>query len=210
MERQFINTVLGQVRKRMKSFEVPGCRQSRRIEGMFSRDDEMHGFKNLCIYIDTALTDRVNDISEILGQIDCFIYGQEHYNHTRWLMLFGCNPDRLVASRPSKVYQAIRASAWRVFIASRISENPSTGISLIPRLHNPGSSITRFPDRNDLALFFCKGKDVYTYEEQLKNFAAIRQRSLWFVFGDKDLPKLDTERFVSAVKEILQSKSDVL
>lgn len=199
MEKQFINTVLGQVRKRMKSFEVPGCRQSRRIEGMFNRDDEMYGFKNLCIYIDTALADRVNDISEILGQIDSYIYGQEHYNHTRWLMFFGCNPDRLVASRPSKVYQAIRASAWRVIIASSIAENPSTGISLIPRLHNLGSSNTRFPDRNDLALFFCNNRDVCIPEEQQKNFTAIRQRALWFFLDDDEHIEMDVNGFIPAV-----------
>jgi hypothetical protein len=199
MEREFINKVLGQVRKRMKSFEVPGCLQSRRIEGMFDRDDEMHGFKNLCIYIDTALADRVNDISEILGQIDSYIYGQEHYNHTRWLMFFGCKPDRLVAPRPSKVYQAIRASAWRVIIASSIAKNPSTGISLIPRLHNPGSINTSFPGRNDMALFFCKNKDVCIPEEQQKNFMAIRQRVLWLFVEEDGVMEMDTNGFAPAV-----------
>ncbi len=55
MERQFINQILAQVRKRMVSFEAEGCRQSRRVSGVFDREDEIHGFKNLCIYIDTAL-----------------------------------------------------------------------------------------------------------------------------------------------------------
>ncbi len=198
MERQYINAVLGQVRKRMRTFEVPGCRQSRRVEGMFNRDDEMHGFKNLCIYIDTALADRVNDISELLGQIDSYIYGQEHYNHTRWLMLFGCNPDRLVAPRPTNAYQAIRSSAWRVIIASCIAENPSTGISLIPLLHNPGSSNTRFPGRNDLALVFCKSRDVCIPEEQQKLFTTIRQRALWFFFGDDEQVEMDANGFAPA------------
>ena len=199
MDRQFINSVLGQVRKRMKSFDVPGCRQSRRIEGLFNRDDEMHGFKNICIYVDIALADRVNDISEILGQIDSFIYGQEHYNHTRWLMFFGCNPDKLVAPRPSKVYQSIRASAWRVIIASSVAENPTIGISLIPRLHNPGASNTRFPGRYDLALFFCRSRDIGIPEEQQKNFTAIRQRALWFFLGDDDRLEMDAKGFVPAV-----------
>jgi hypothetical protein len=52
MDKEFMNRVLTQVKKRMKTFDVPGYRQSRRVEGMFNRDDEIHGFKNLCIYIE--------------------------------------------------------------------------------------------------------------------------------------------------------------
>lgn len=196
MDRVFIRKVLGQVRKRFKTFDVPGCRQSRRIDGMFDRDDEIQGFKNLCIYVDTALAGKEDLIGRILGHIDSFIYGQEHYNHTRWLMFFGSKPDRLVAPRPSVVHQAIHPAAWKATITKCIVENPAIGGNIIPKLHNPGSSNTHFPDRYDLALIFCKGRDIATYEDQQKNFETIRQRTLWFIFGDEELPELYAQGFM--------------
>jgi hypothetical protein len=198
MERVFINNVLAQVKKRMKTFEVPGCRQSRRIEGMFNRDDEMHGFKNLCIYVHTALTGQEDIIAEILSQVDAFIYGRDHYNHTRWLMYFGSDPVKLFAPVPSRVFQAIRAAIWRDTITRGFADYPCTGLDIIPRMHNPGSLNTHFPERYDLALFFCKGKNIITSEPQQKNFTAIRMQSLWFFFGDDDTPELESGGFIPA------------
>lgn len=196
MDQAWKNRLLTEVRKRMKTFEVPGCRQSRRIEGMFTRDEEVHGFMNLCIYIDTALAGREEVVSEILGSIDSFIYGKEHYNHNRWLMFFGSDSERLVAPRPSSVHGAIRSADWKGIVTKCISDNPATGEALIPRLHNPGSGNTRFPDRKDLALFFCSGRNICVSEEQQKSFVAIRQRSIWFFLGDKELPEMDAGGFV--------------
>lgn len=196
MDRPFINSILGQVRKRMKTFEVPGCRQSRRIEGMFDRDDEMRGFRNLCIYVDTALAGKEAAICEILGHIDGYIYGQEHYNHTRWLMFFGSDSEKLVAPRPSSVHCAIRSVDWKAIVTKCIADNPATGDPIIPRLHNPGSNNTRFPDRYDLALFFCRGRDVRTSEEQQKGFTVIRHRSIWFFSGENELLELDAAGYI--------------
>lgn len=197
MDREFVNKVLGQVRKRMRTFEVPGYRQSRRVEGMFDRDDEIHGFKNLCVYIDTALAGKEETVSEILGHVDKYLYSKGHYNHTRWLMFFGSDHNRLVAPGPSRVHQAIRASSWMGSITRCIACNPANGNALIPRLHNPSSINTHFPDRDDLALFFCKGKEIYSTDEQNKNITAIRQRSLWFFFCDDKLPEMVAGTLVS-------------
>lgn len=199
MDRVFIRKVLGQVRKRFKTFDVPGCRQSRRIDGMFDRDDEIQGFKNLCIYVDTALAGKEDLIGRILGHIDSFIYGQEHYNHTRWLMFFGSKPDRLVAPRPSVVHQAIHPAAWKATITKCIVENPAIGGNIIPKLHNPGSSNTHFPGLYDLALFLCNNRDVWIQEEQHKYFMSIRKRVLWFFLEDDDRLEMDINGFVPAV-----------
>jgi len=198
VDRVFIRKVLGQVRKRFKTFDVPGCRQSRRIDGMFDRDDEIHGLKNLCIYVDTALAGKEDLISRILGHIDSFIYGQEHYNHTRWLMFFGSKPYRLFAPRPSVVHQAIHPAAWKATIIKCIEEYPTNGGTIIPKLHNPGSSHTHFPGYYDLVLVICN-RNVCIPEEQQKNFMALRQRVLWFFLGDDDRLEMDASGFIPPV-----------
>jgi len=203
MDKEFINKVLGQVKKRMKTFEVPGCRQSRRVEGLFNRDDEMLGFKNLCVYVHASLAGQEAAISEILGHIDTYIYSREHYNHTRWLMYFGSNPVKLVAPVPSRVYQSIRASTWCATITKGLADNSCVCDDFIPRLNNLGSLNTHFPERYDLALFFCNGKNISTTEDQQKNFSAIRHRSLWFFFCGNEQPELITDGFIP-----LNSSSD--
>jgi hypothetical protein len=148
----------------------------------------------------------VENISEILAHIDAFIYGREHYNHTRWLMYFGCKPDKLVPPVPSRVYQAIRAATWRATITRGIADNPFAGDDIIPRLHNPGSINTHFPGSYDLVLFFCKGKNIYTTVAQQKNFSAIRQRALWFFFGDNCLPEFTAGDFVPPYSDCKSEK----
>lgn len=190
MESDFIKTVLGQVRRQMKTFEVPGYRQSRRVEGMFDRDNELRGFENIWIYIDVALAGREGAISEILFHIDSFVYRQEHYNHTRWLRFFGCQPDdKVVTLRPSTVHQPIRPQAWQGSISSFLSKSPAPGAPLSGP-PNLGPFNSRSPGRNDLSVIFCKGKNVLSTEGPERKFAPIRKRALWFSFDDNsDLPE---------------------
>lgn len=201
MERQFMNHVFSQVRKRMVSFEVAGCRQSRRVSGVFDREDEIHGFKNLCIYIDTALAGREEIISRILGEIDGFIYGRQHFNHIRRLSFFGHNSESLLELRAASPHAGIRAADWRRLVTKAVTENPPVGAAVIPRLHNPGSNATKIPERHDLALFFCRGRDIRTTEDQQKRFTAFRNRALWFFFGENEMPEMDAGGFVPIVCE---------
>ena len=190
MESDFIKTVLGQVRRQMKTFEVPGYGQSRRVEGMFDRDNELRGFENLWIYIDVALAGKEGAISEILFCIDNFVYSQEHHNHTRWLRFFGCQPDdRFVTLRPSTVHQAIRSQVWQETISRFLAKHLASGAAL-PGQHKPGPFNSRSLGRNDLSLIFCKGKNALSTVGSEKRFAAIRHRALWFSFDDvDDLPE---------------------
>ncbi|MGC8491924.1 MAG: hypothetical protein ACP5SH_09325 [Syntrophobacteraceae bacterium] len=80
----------------MRLFEIPGCRQSRHVEGMPFRDDEMRGFKNLCVYVHTALSGQADCVAQIVSTIDGSIYYQAHYNHRRWLMFFRGNRESLI------------------------------------------------------------------------------------------------------------------
>ncbi|BCG47939.1 hypothetical protein GEOBRER4_n2792 [Citrifermentans bremense] len=182
MDNKFLKAVSAQVRKQMKTFDIDGCRPSRKIEG-FLGDDEIRGFKAVCIYVHVALHDRIEEISTILSTIDAFVFRQAHYNHLRYLMFFGADTASLVAPGPSNVHQAIAQKKWEGSLGLQLKPEYADAQAFIPCLHN-GLPYTRFPDRHDLALFFCKGKDVVTTEEQQKRFGSIRRQSLWFFFGE--------------------------
>ena len=197
MDRQFVNSVLVQVRKRMKTFEVPGCRQSRRIEGMFNRDDEIHGFKNLCIYIDSALAGKMDTICEILGYVDGFIYGQEHFNYTRCPMIFGGVPEKLVVLKRSDVHQGIRANSWEGLLSKHLAAEVPGKTLIIPRIRTSESAGIRSPDRYDLGLFFCRSMDVSVRsEEEQIFFGQIGSRCIWIFFGEEETPHMETGIFV--------------
>ena len=189
-----------QVRMRRRVFEVPGCRQSRRVEGMFNRDDEVHGFKKLCIYVDAGLVGREKQVAEILGAVDGQIYGYEHHNHTRWLMFFGIEPDRFVTPGPSRVHSSIRACDWEGTLKKYISAEAQTSPLIIPKIVNCESARIRCPDHYDLGLIFCRTRDVFVKNEaDLPRFRMIGPRCIWFFIGDDETPQMEAGIFLPKV-----------
>lgn len=200
MDSAWVRQLLGQVNKRKMLFEVPGYRQSRKVEGMFDRDDELYGFKNLCVYVDAGLVGREKQIAEILSRIDSHICSYEHYCHIRWLMFFGSDQDKLKAPGPSRVHHAIRALNWEGTLRKFISPEAMTAPIIIPRLHNPGSVNTRCPDRKDLGLFFCRDNLVYVNsEEDQMLFRRIGSRCIWIFLGQEESPLMEAGTFVPQV-----------
>lgn len=200
MDRLWLRQLQSQVNKRKRLFESPGFGQSRRQEGIFNRDNEVHGFKHICIYVDAGLVGRERQIAEILGCVDSQIYGYERYPHTRWLMFFGTDPERLTESRSVRVPHALRTTDWEGRLRKFISPEAPPGPAIIPRLHNPGSPNTRCPERYDLALFFCRDRAVLVRsEEEQTRIRKIDDRCIWIFFNDEEAPQMEARTFIPQV-----------
>jgi hypothetical protein len=188
----------------MHTFETPGCRQSRRFEGIFDREDEIRGFQGLQVFIHCGLTGRENDIAEILTQIDGLIYSQYHFAHNRYLSFFGSKEDKLKVMRPVRPHGRIVASDWRSFILKGLDQPIPLGVPFISRLHSSDVNSSRPPAKNDLALFFCLGKHVQTSEKMGPVFKTIRNNSIWLLFDGADVaPEVSPKSFAPVVKSPL-------
>jgi hypothetical protein len=197
MDSVWLRQLQVQVNKRKRTFEVPGYRQSRRVEGLFNRDDEVSGFKHLCIYVDAGLIGKEQQIAKILGVVDGKIYGYEHHDHTRWPMFFGIESDKLTTLGPVRVHHGIRSCDWEKIVKQHLLPiDPSSPI-IIPRLRNSEVARTRTPDRYDLGLFFCRNRDVFVQsEEEQTFFRQIGSRCIWIFIGEEETPQMETGMFV--------------
>jgi hypothetical protein len=167
---------------------------------MYDRDDDVTGFKHLCIYVDVGLVGKEQQIAKILGVVDGQIYGYEHYAHTRWPMFFGVEPDKLNSSKPLKVHSDIRSCDWEKIVKKYLlPEAPSTP-AIIPRIRNSEIARTRSPDRYDLGLFFCRNRDVFVRsEEEQRFFRQIGPRCIWIFFNEEETPQMEAGGFVPQV-----------
>jgi hypothetical protein len=200
MDTAWLRQLQSQVTKRKRTFEASGCRQSRRIEGIFDRNDEVSGFRHLCIYVDAGLVGKEQQIAKILACVDGQVFGYEHYNHTRWLMFFGIEQDKLTATAPVRVHQGIRASNWEATIRKFISPDAMSEPLILPRLRTSEAARTRCPDRYDLGLFFCRSRDLLVRsEEEQTIYRQIGSRCIWMFFGEEEMPQMETGLFVPQV-----------
>jgi hypothetical protein len=158
----------------------------------------------LIIYIDAGLTGKEEIIGKILGHVDGYIYSQYHHNHIRYLSFFGVDKDKLTGPRPVRGHGGITASTWRGIITQHLLATPPVDPAFIPRLHNAGSSNTRLPERKDLVLFFCSGRDVSTTVDTQKRLEFIKRNCIWFIFDEADeLPFCEAGKFVTVAKDTI-------
>jgi hypothetical protein len=164
---------------------------------MYDRDDDVSGFKHLCIYVDAGLVGRELQIAKILSVVDGQIYSYEHYAHTRWPMFFGIEPDKLISSKPLKIYSEIRSCDWEKIVKKHLlPEAPSTP-AIIPRIRNSEVARTRSLDRCDLGLFFCRNGDVFVRsEEEQRFFRQIGPRCIWIFFNEEETPQMEAGIFI--------------
>lgn len=201
MDNAWLRQLQAQVNKRKRTFQVPGCRQSRRVEGMmYDRDDDVSGFKHLCIYIDAGLIGKEQQIAKILGVVDGQIYGYEHNDHTRWPMFFGIEPDKLTSSRPARVHHGIRSSDWEKIVKKHLLPVAPSAPTIIPRIRNSEIARTRSPDRYDLGLFFCRNREIFVWsEEEQTFFRQIGSRCIWVFFNEEEMPQMEVGIFLPQV-----------
>lgn len=201
MDQIWLRQLQSEVNKRKRTFQVPGCRESRRGSGMmYDRDEDVSGFKHLCIYVDAGLVGKEQQIARILGVVDCQIYGYEHYDHTRWPMFFGIEPDKLTTSGPVRVRTGIRSSDWEKIVKKYLLQETPSSPAIIPRIRNSEVARTRSPDRFDLAIFFCRSREVFVRsEEEQRFFQQIGPRCIWIFFGDEETPGMEAGGFVPQV-----------
>ena len=201
MDNAWLRQLQTEVSRRKRTFQVPGYRQSRRGSGMmYDRDDDVSGFKHLCIYIDAGLAGKEEQIAKILGAVDGQIYSYEHYAHTRWPMFFGIEPDKLTAYKRLQVHSGIRSADWEKIVKKHLlPEVPSSPV-IIPRLLNSEIARTRSPDRFDLGLFFCRSRDVFVRsEEEQRIFRQIGARCIWLFIGEEETPEMEAGVFFPQV-----------
>lgn len=201
MDNSWIRQLQTQVTKRKRTFEVPGYRQSRRGSGMmYDRDDDVSGFRHLCIYVDAGLVGKEQQIVTILGTVDGQIYSYNHFAHTRWLMFFGIEPDKLISSGPLRVNTSIRSSDWEKVVRKHLLPEVHSSPVIIPRIRNSEIAGTRYPDRCDLGLFFCHSREVFVRsEEEQTFFRQLGSRCIWIFLGDEETPEMEAGIFVPAV-----------
>lgn len=200
MDQAWLRQLQLQVHKRKRTFEAPGGRQSRRVEGIYGREDEVSGFKNLCIYIDAGLVGKEQQIARILGVIDGQIYGYEQYDHTRWPMFFGVEADKLTTSGPVRVRTNIRSGDWEKIVKKHLLPEVPSSTVILPRLRNSEAARTRFPDHYDLGLFFCRSREVFVQNEEEQNFfRQIGSRCIWIFWDDEETPQMETGIFLPQV-----------
>ena len=77
-----------------------------------------------------------------------------------------------------------------------LPEAPSTP-AIIPCLRNSEIARTRYPDRFDLGLFFCRSREIFVRtEEEQTFFKQIRPRCIWIFFDEEETPQMEAGIFV--------------
>lgn len=182
MESSELNKIFKEIRKRMSSLDVAGLRNSRKVEGLYSLDQETQGFSNILIYLDQGLYGQEEQIASTLYEIDRYIGGYHNDRRMRYLFLFG-DSEEVITRQAHTSISRMSLSQFNQWAASLQTTNVTAGSVNIPSLFVGQKSGSRpCPGKSDLLIFFSRSRHVTMTEDIKHQYHFLKGNALWFFF----------------------------